>query len=166
MEKLNVKLESYTRNRKTPFESWNKINRVKIDYTDGGEIRRNGKTLNLQEYINENNVDATIYEVYEKYRGDKKLTAAQLNTLTHTVSDELSNIKDLPSALEIMKKAEKSWKNLPLEIRKEFNNNVANFQKNGLEWANKKISNYNKKIEEIKAQEIKNKEIKVSNGEN
>ena len=139
-EEQNVKLETYDRTRKTPFNGWNKINRVKQTFSNGGTIRRNGKEINLQEFINANNEDCTIYQVFEKYCGNKKLTAEKLNVLTHEVSQDLSEINGLADALEVMKKAEASWKKLPLEIRNEFGNSVANFQKNGLSWANKKIA--------------------------
>ena len=48
-----------------------------------------------------------------------------------------------------MKEAEKAWKELPLDIRKEFNNDVSNFQANGIKWANTKIEEYNKKMAEL-----------------
>lgn len=139
---MNVELTSYDRTKETPYKAWNKINRIKKAYSNGGKIRRNGKTLSLQDFINENNKDLTIYDVYNTYRGDMKLTQAKLNTLTHKVADELTEVKDLPTALQVLKATEKSWNELPLEIKKEFNNNVHEFQKGGLKWANNKIAEY------------------------
>lgn len=155
MEQVNVELETINRTKETPFNGWNKINRAKTTYSDGGKIKRAGDEMSLQEYINSNNQDCTIYQVLDTYRGDKRLTVAQLNTMHQTISDELAEIKDLPTALEVMKEAEKSWKKLPLEVRKEFNNSVAEFQRNGMNWANNKIKAYQdeQKAEQLKQQE-------------
>ncbi len=152
---MNDKIGTENRTKKTPFAGWNKINRTQKTFT-AQKIRRAGKDIDLQEYTNENNKDCTIYDVYATYRGDKKLTVQALNTLTHKVSDELMEIKDLPTAFEVMKYTERSWRELPMEVRKEFNNNVNNFQKNGLNWANNKIKAYNDKIkaEKAKAEEL------------
>ena len=51
----------------------------------------------------------------------------------------------------MMKRANQAWNELPMNIRKEFDNDVRKFQINGAEWANKKI----KEIQDIKAAERK-----------
>ena len=142
MEHLKYALETINRDKKTPFNSWNKINRAKTTFVDNPKIKRGGKEVNLQKYIDENNQDCTIYQVYEKYRGDKKLTAAALNTLSHTISDELTEINDLPTAFMAMAAAEKAWKKLPLKVREEFGNDINRFQKTGISWAQEKIKAY------------------------
>lgn len=151
----DVKNTIYARTKETPFTGWNKINRVEQTFSKGGQIRRNGKEVNLQEFINENNQDCTIYQVYEKYRGDMKMTQAELNTMHHKIADELTEIKDLRSAFEVMKRAEQSWRELPLEVRKEFGHSVQEFQKTGLDWANNKIRAENERIAKIKAEQAK-----------
>lgn len=151
----DVKNTIYNRTKETPFAGWNKINRVEQTFSKGGKIRRNGKEINLQDFINENAQDCTIYQVYEKYRGDMKMTQAELNTMHHKVSDELSAIKDLPSAFEVMKKAEQTWRDLPLDIRKEFGHDVKKFQQTGLDWANGKIKAEQDRINKIKAEQAK-----------
>ena len=154
---MNDRINTNDRVLKTPFSRWNKINRAIHDFTLNEKIKRNGEELNLQKYINENNRDCTIYQVLETYRGDLKLTQARMNVLTHQVSDELMEIKDLRDALTVMKKAEETWKQMPLEIRKEFNNNVSEFQKNGLNWANQKIKEFNA-LQQAKKQPITKEE--------
>lgn len=139
---MNDFIKTINRTRQTPFSRWNKINRVERPFNDNQTIRRNGKEITLQEYINENNKDCTIYDVMKTYNGDLKLTQAKMNTLTHTVADELASIKDLRSAMEVMKKSEAAWRELPLEIRKDFGNDVNKFQTNGLKWAQDKIKAY------------------------
>lgn len=137
---MNDRLEFEDRTKPTPFNGWNKINRAKKYFSDDTKIKRNGKEISLQEYINENNKDCTIYDVYNTYRGDKKLTVQALNTLSHKISDELMEVTNLQDAFAVMKKAEESWRSLPLDIRKEFNNNIRDFQQKGLNWARKKYS--------------------------
>lgn len=162
---MNAELKTYDRDKKTPFNGWNRINTVEQEFTDGAELKRNGKKVTLQEYMNEANQDLDIYQVYDAYRGDMKLTEAKLNTLTRTVSDELSGIKDLTDALEVMKTAEKAWRGLPTEIKKEFGNSVQNFQKNGLSWANQKIAAYEAEQARIKLEAEKAVELPVIKGE-
>lgn len=142
MEHIKYELETIDRATPTPFNGWNKTNRAKTSFVDNAKIKRGGKEVNLQEYIDNNNQDCTIYQVYEKYRGDKKLTAAALNTLSHTISDELTEINDLPTAFMAMAAAEKAWKKLPLKVREEFGNDINRFQKTGISWAQEKIKAY------------------------
>lgn len=125
----------------TPFKRWNEKKKCISDKPKEEmlKIKRNGKLLSLQEFINENNRDCTIYDVLNTYRGDLKLTQARLNVLTKEVSDDLQQIDGLRDAMEIMKKAKETWANMPLEIRKEFKNDISNFQVNGLNWAKSKI---------------------------
>lgn len=140
MENKNDTIEIFDKATQTPFNAWNKTRRAIKNFSDNATIKRNGEEINLQQYIDENNKDCTIYDVYKTYRGDMKLTAQAMNQMTHKVADELMDIKDLPSALEILKQTEQTWKDLPLGIRKEFGNNMNEFQKHGLDWANKKIA--------------------------
>lgn len=163
-EILNDKITTETRTKQTPYNAWNKINRSKRNFSDDFKIKRNGKMISLKDFINENNRDCTIYQVLETYRGDKKMTAEALNKIHHMVSDELMEINSLANAFKAMKEAENSWRNLPLEIRKQFDNDISNFKMNGLKWANQEIEKYNKKVEEFNKINNKSKtEIKTEN---
>lgn len=148
---MNDTIEIYDRNSTTPFNGWNKTRRAIKTFNDDTKLKRNGEKVSLQKYINENNRDCTIYDVYKTYRGDKKLTAQAMNIMTHKVADELMEIQDLPSAMEVLKRTEMTWRDLPIEIRKEFNNDVNTFQKHGLNWANKKIEAFKAKEAKLKA---------------
>lgn len=159
-----------TRTKPTPYNAWNKINRGARTFEDNAKIKRNGKKIKLQDFINENNRDCTIYDVLKTYRGDKKLTQQALCTMSHQVADEIAEINNLPDAFKAMKMAENAWRNLPLEIRKEFNNDISEFKMNGAKWAQEKINHFNKleqqkkqKIEELKQQEM-NKQGAQANG--
>lgn len=154
---MNDRIETIDRNNKTPFNRWNTVNRAIHNFEDNAKLKRNGQEVTLQNYLNEARKDCTIYDVLETYRGDLKLTAEKMNTLHHKVAQDLEGVKDLRDALEVMKKAEASWRELPLEVRKEFGNNVSEFQKNGLSWAKEKIKAYNK-AKQPKIEEVKNNE--------
>lgn len=161
---MNDRLELKSRTKPTPFNGWNKINRAVKTFGDSAKIKRNGKELSLQEFINANNKDCTIYDVLKTYRGDMKLTQAKLNTLTNKISDELMEINGLNDAFKVMAKAEETWKSLPLEIRKEFSHDVKNFQQNGLKWANDKIKAEKDRIAKLKAEQEKLNQGAVNNG--
>ncbi len=135
---------------KTPFKRWN-INRVaKQTFDENPTIRVSGKNISLKEYQNENAMDTNIYDVLEKYHGDLKLTQEALNNKYVAISDEMAQINNLADAYEIKNQAEKVWKELPLEIRREFGYSQDRFAKDGQKFAMKKVTEYNKLQEEIK----------------
>ena len=103
---------------------------------------RNGEEVNIDQYTQEQNIDTTIYDVLKKYKGDMTMTKAELNKLSNRIVEDVSMIKDLNDLYAEKKRAEQVWSNLPLEIRKEFDNNPAKFMKNGINWANQKIKEY------------------------
>lgn len=147
----NYEIGSYTRTKKTPFEIWNKIPTATVTYSKKAKLKRNGKYMDLQEYTNKSNEDCTIYQVLEKYNGDGKMTREELNKLAHQVGEDVANINSLSDAFEMMKQANQAWNELPMSVRKEFDNDVRKFQMNGVEWAKKKT----KEIEDMKAAELK-----------
>lgn len=147
--------------KKTPFKRWNIKYKCEPKEHKDTMLKRSGKYIKLQDYINENNKDCTIYQVLNTYRGDLKLTQDRLNTITHRVADELQEIDGLRDALTIMNTAKRTWNEMPLEIRKEFKNDVHNFQVNGLAWAKAKQEEI-KKLQESAKVEVK--ESEVTNG--
>lgn len=139
-----------TKNEKTPFKRWN-INRVaKKNFTENPTIRVSGKNISLKEYTNENAIDTNIYEVLEKYNGDLKMTQEKMNKHYQAISNEMAHINNLADATKIMDESKKVWNSLPLEMRKQFNNNIGTFAKNGQKYAQQKINEYNKMVEKIK----------------
>lgn len=137
-----------TRDKKSPFSRWaiNRKNAVK--FSENPTFRINGKNIGIKEYQNANAVDCNIYDVIEKYRGDLKMTAEQLNILHGEIADEFTHIKSLPDAMLAIKEGEKAWRELPMDIRKEFGNSVNKFIKDGPNY-------FDNKVKEIKAQEAK-----------
>lgn len=135
---------------KTPFKRWN-INRVaKQIFDEDPTIRVSGKNISLKKYQNANAEDTNIYDVLQKYHGDLTLTKEQLNKKYVAISDELAQINNLADAYAMKREAEKLWKELPLEIRKEFNYSQDHFAKNGAAFATKKVNEYKKLQAELK----------------
>lgn len=158
-------IRDVTSNKSAKYSRWSEIRKFGQKFEDDPKIKRNGKYVSLKDFTNENAVDSNIYEVLAKYRGDLKLTQAQMNTYVNAIADDISSIKSMAEALEIEKKAKETWANLPMEIRKEFGNNKTQFLINGAQWANKKINEYKAKEAELKAkQEQAMKESEVING--
>lgn len=134
-------------NKKTPYSRWNIVRKAATKYDEDPKFRMNGKNVSIKDFTNNNAVDCNIYEVIEKYRGDLKMSQAELNVFHTEMAEELSRIKNLPDALMQIKQAEEAWKNLPLDTRAQFGHSVQRFIKNGGEYLNKKINEYNQMIE-------------------
>lgn len=159
MAKNEIRTE--TTNEKTPFKRWNITRKTSIEFSEDPKFRVNSKDLSIKEYTNKNAIDTNIYDVIEKYRGDLKMSAAELNVFHSEVAQELSEIKSLPDALKQMQKAESAWKNLPLDVRKDFGYSINKFMQHGETYLNKKISAYNQQIELQKQQAQANAQAQV-----
>jgi TusA-related sulfurtransferase len=106
-----------------------------------------GQKINIKEWINENNTDCEIYETLEKYGiiNVRKIDDAEIKK----IASEIGNM-NLMEAMEKMKEGERIWINLPLETRKEFNNDVEEFITRGNDWIKEKEKKWNKQQEEEK----------------
>lgn len=139
-----VRTESY--NKKTPFKRWNIIRHTGTIYSEDPKFRIAGKDVSIKDTQNAAAVDCNIYDVIEKYRGDLKMTAEQLNQFHVEINDELSKIKTLPDAMEAIKAGEEAWRTVPKDIKKEFGNNISRFIKEGGTYFKNKIEEYENKI--------------------
>lgn len=159
-------------NKKTPFARWNIVRKTATSYSEDPTFRIGGKDVSIKKITNESAIDTNIYEVIEKYRGDLKMSAEQLNQFHNELSEELASIKSMPDALKQIKMAEESWRNLPTDVRKDFGNSIGNFMKNGGKYLNQKITAYNKiqeealkkQQEQLKVQEEMKVKGTVTNG--
>lgn len=139
-----VRTESY--NKKTPFKRWNIIRHTGLVFSEDPKFRISGKDVSIKDTQNAAAVDTNIYEVIEKYRGDLKMTAEQLNQFHTEIDQELTKIKSLPDAMQAIKAGEEAWKNLPLDIKKEFGNSTNRFLKEGNTYFKNKIKAYENDI--------------------
>ena len=93
-----------------------------------------GKEEDIQSYIEANKTDTEIYECLEKYGCLKPLEMDWEGTYA-----DFSEMNDLRSSLEKMNKANEMWKQIPADIKKNFNNDIHEFVDRGMEWAKKQI---------------------------
>ena len=139
-------------NKKAKYSRWSKVRNFGQSFEEDPKVKRAGKYISLREFTNKNAVDSNIYEVLAKYRGDLKMTQAEMQTHAVANADNLAEIHNLADAFKVQAQAKEAWATLPLEIRKEFGNNKTQFMINGAKWANKKISDFKAKEEQLKEQ--------------
>ena len=145
-------------NQKTEFSRWNIVRENATRYSEDPKFRIGGKDVSIKEVQNNAAVDTNIYEVIEKYRGDLKMSAEQLNQFHIELDETLSEIKSLPDAMKAIQKGEEAWKNMPLDLRKQFGNSINNFLKNGQSYLKNEINKYNEKFKEYQNQLITNQQ--------
>lgn len=117
----------------------------KIDYitypkTKGQEFGeptwvKYGKEEKVQDYIEANKTDTEIYECLEKYGCLKPLEMDYEGRY-----DDFTAMNDLRSSLDKKIAAENMWKQIPAEIKKQFNNDMHEFVDRGAEWLKKEIA--------------------------
>ena len=136
------------------FKGWAK-KPSKIQHFDKDKITltKAGKTFNVYQSIQEAREDTEILPTLQKYGCiDRMIT-------NHTqIIGDLTELSNLRSLHEMTKKSNEIWQSLPLEVRKEFNNNKNEFIDKGMDWAKRKVA-------EKKAKE-ENKDVQkeVNNG--
>lgn len=111
------------------------------------KLKKYGQELDVREWINENNVDCEIYETLEKYGTIKQKPVDSIR-----IVGEMENL-DLRKYLDRKIAEEDLWKSLPIEIRKDFNNDPNKFMEEGLDYMKNKKAEEEAKI--AKAAEIK-----------
>lgn len=107
-----------------------------------------GKTINWKKFTQENNKDLNIYEVLEKYDGkyvnrlkyDPEIEKAEID---HTLT--------LDKVFDRQEKIKEQFLNLPLEVRKEFNNDINEFTDRGQAWLDEKVKVIQKERKEKEA---------------
>lgn len=112
--------------------------------------------VNVYDFIQEGRADTEIYPTLEKYgsidRLKKDLTEEQQRALYQDFT-LIQEMGDYRGVKDYQAKANKMFYELPLEIRKEFANDINKFTKNGAQWLKKKIDETEaKKLAEAKEQ--------------
>ena len=96
---------------------------------------RNGKPVNLYNYIQEQTEDTDIYKTLEKY--------GCLDTLeksTEMIFGEFNECMDLRDIYEQDQAFKNLWNSLPIQIRETFHNDRLEFMKNGENWLKDQIA--------------------------
>lgn len=127
-------------------------------------VFRQGKKIKVQDWIEAGRDGTNVYEIIEKYGLDYAKNHMGLPNLK-AIQEDLSHIHGLQDLLEINKRAQRNWEQLPLEIRKKFNNNRNDFVKNGNEWLKSEINRLSKNEKLIENGKIQNNQNKEEKGE-
>lgn len=112
------------------------IEDVKKKINVNATVVQAGKVINWKKFTQENNKDLDIYEVREKYDGQY---ANRLKYDPEIEKAEIDHTMTLDKVYERNKALKNQWLNLPLEVRKEFDNDINNFTDNGQKWLNEKV---------------------------
>lgn len=111
-------------------------------------LKRGGKTYNVYDEIQANNVDLNIYEILEKYNCSKDIAPSQAGALINNANKmngmygdftQLQEIGDARDIIAFQNKANEMFLQLPLEIRKHFDNNALKFANEGEKWLQEQL---------------------------
>lgn len=102
------------------------------------KIKRNGKMISINDEIQKNREDTEIYPLIDKYGCIEKIPMD-----TQVIQGDISSIKDLRSLKDQQIAVENLWNTLPLDVRKQFGNDLNNFYNNGEAWINNVIAKEN-----------------------
>lgn len=145
---------------KFEFMNWREKKAQKFDKSKI-TLTKAGKTYNVYDKIQEGREDTEIYPTLEKYGCIDRM---MLNT--QGVYADFQNFKDLRELKDQQNMATNMFYNLPLETRKEFNNNINTFVKEGEKWLKNKIEAEKPKVEKPKVEiEQPKTEITTTKGE-
>lgn len=104
-------------------------------------LTKAGKTYNIYDKIQEGREDTEIYPTLEKYGCIDRMMLD-----TQGVYADFQNFNDLRDLKDQQNLATNMFYNLPVETRKEFNNNINTFIKEGENWLKKKIEAEKNKV--------------------
>lgn len=120
---------------------------AKLMFDKDLKITKAGKTFKMYDAIQEANVDTDIYQVALKYgmRGaEKECAQTYMRNNMMQLEEDMQEFMDLRNVLDRKIAADNMWSDLPIEIKKEFNNNVNEFMDNGQEWLQRKSAEFQK----------------------
>lgn len=116
--------------------------------------------VNVYDFIQEGREDTEIYPTLEKYGSIDvmKINRGKEEQLFQDFTD-IQELDGYRGVLDYQKKAKEMFYSLPLEVRKEFNNDINKFTQNGHEYLKNKIDKY--KAEDL-AREMAQKQAEAS----
>lgn len=107
-------------------------------------ITKGGKTYNVYDAIQANNVDTDIYEVLKKYHCTEEQGIEYMNEHggVKGVYEDICNLQKrgstLADFLDIQSEAQSMFEQLPVEIKQKYQNNLADFLKENAKKENAK----------------------------
>lgn len=88
-------------------------------------MKRAGQEINVYDFIQANREDTEIYEVLEKYGCIDKIK--KTDEALYADITEIQKLDGLRGMVEKQKQAKMMFDQLPIEVRKEFNNSLNEF---------------------------------------
>lgn len=98
-------------------------------------IHKAGKDINVYDMIQEASEDTDIYKTLEKYG-----TIDSMYKYDKAVYGEFEELMSLTDVLEINRKANQLWEQLPAGVREQFHNNPEELIKNGETWLKNELA--------------------------
>lgn len=111
-------------------------------------FKKNGKEINVYDFIQEGREDTEIYPTLEKYGCIDKMMLNREDVYADYT--ELQKMRDLRGVKDFENQAKTMFYNLPTEVRKEFDNDINKFTKNADKYIDKLKAEDAKKAEELK----------------
>lgn len=103
-------------------------------------FEKQGKKINVYDFIQEGREDTEIYPTLEKYGCIDKMMLNREDIFANYT--EIQGLKDLRGLKELEIKSKQMFYNLPPEIRQEFDNDINKFTKNGEKYLKEKVNAY------------------------
>lgn len=122
------------------FMDWREKKAQKFDKSKI-TLTKAGKTYNVYDKIQEGREDTEIYPTLEKYGCIDRMMLDKQG-----VYADFQNFNDLRDLKDQQNMATNMFYALPLETRKEFNNNINTFVKEGEKWLKNKIETEKPKV--------------------
>lgn len=143
---FEIQREEIEKVNKTGFAKFDKRTRIQQAFNRNLiEIKRNGKKINLYDYIQENGTDCAINDVINKYG-----TGVGINKITKSPEEIITDFGDYNDLMTFKNreiKAEEMFNSLPVKIKQQFNNSKQEFMDKGLAWAQNLINEEKAKTE-------------------
>lgn len=105
-----------------------KNERIRMQQTfdkDSITMKRAGQEVNVYDFIQANREDTELYEVLEKYGCIDKIK--KTDEALYADITEIQKLDGLRGMVEKQKQAKMMFEQLPIEVRKEFNNSLNEF---------------------------------------
>lgn len=122
------------------------------EFSEDPKIKRDGKEVSIKDHVQTFKDDCEIYTLIEKYGSIKEIPME-----TAIIEGDISSIKNLRDIKEAEIAEKRLWEKLPLNIRKEFNNDMYDFRKNGQKWVKEQLKKEAEIIKNQNMQQMQNK---------
>lgn len=118
---------------------------------------KNGKKINIYDFIQEGREDTEIYPTLEKYGCIDKMMLNREDVYTDYT--ELQKMRDLRGIKDFENQAKIMFYNLPTEVRKEFDNDINKFTRKADAYIEKLKAEDKAKANKLKAEQEKMNEL-------